>query len=56
MDNREAMMNTYRLAQIVEWSRSGQACIALLRGTEVVGRFDNWTDARRAYRAAVKEG
>jgi hypothetical protein len=41
----------YRIAHIVEWNRSGQSCIALLRGDEVIGRFTNYTDARKALKA-----
>jgi hypothetical protein len=41
-----------RLAHIVEWDRSGQSCIALIRGTDVVARFSNWNDARIAYKQA----
>jgi hypothetical protein len=39
-----------RLAHIVEWT-TGQSCIALIRDGVVVARFNNWTDARKAYRA-----
>jgi hypothetical protein len=38
----------YRIAQIVEWNRSGQSCIALLRGSEIIGRFSNYIEARKA--------
>lgn len=42
-----------RIAHIVEWDRSGQSCIALIRGREVLGRFGDWAAARAAYRAAI---
>lgn len=52
--DREVNVNPYRIAQIVEWNRAGQSCIALLRGEEVVGRFSNWAEARAAYAKAVQ--
>ena len=50
-------MNTktkLRIAQIVEWSRGGQSCIALLRGDEVIARFRDMTEALAAYAKARK--
>lgn len=50
----EAAMNrtsTLRIAQIVEWNRGGQSCIALLRGDEVIERFRDYDAARAAYAA-----
>jgi hypothetical protein len=46
---------TLRLEHIVEWDRSGQSCIALIRGADVVARFSNWSDARIAYKQAQRE-
>lgn len=43
----------YRIAQIVEWDRSGQSCIALIRGTEIVSRHFDYAEARKAYRVAM---
>lgn len=43
-----------RIAQIVEWNRGGQSCIALLRGEEVIARFRDMTAARAAYAKARK--
>jgi hypothetical protein len=50
-------MNTktkLRIAQIVEWSRGGQTCIALLRDEAIIGRFHTMTEARAAYAKARK--
>ena len=50
-------MNTktkLRIAQIVEWNRGGQSCIALLRGEVIIGRFHTMTEARAAYAKARK--
>lgn len=41
----------YRLAQVVEWDRSGQFCIALILGKTIVARFSDWQSARAAYKA-----
>lgn len=41
----------YRICQIVQ---DAQGWIALVRGPEVIARFTNWTDAKAAYRAAVR--
>ena len=48
------MTDTLRIAQLVEWNRSGQGCVALLQGNTIMGRFSNWSEARKAYRAARK--
>jgi hypothetical protein len=42
--------NGLRIAHIVEWSRSGESCIALIRGQEIIRRFSNWAEAGAAYR------
>ena len=50
-------MNTktkLRIAQIVEWNRGGQSCIALLRGEAIIGRFHDMMAARAAYAKARK--
>jgi len=41
-----------RICQIVDVD--GQGWIALTRGSEIIARFTNWTDARLAYRNATK--
>jgi hypothetical protein len=41
-----------RIAHVVEWDRAGQSCIALIVAGQIVARFDNWTDAKAAYKAA----
>jgi len=46
----------FRIAQIVEWDRSGQSCIALLCGTEIIGRFFDYTQARAALKVARESG
>lgn len=45
-----------RLAHIVEWDRAGQSCIALIVDGKVAARFDNWADARAAYKARRAAG
>ena len=46
--------STLRIAQIVEWNRGGQSCIALLRGEAIIGRFHDMMAARAAYAKARK--
>lgn len=41
-----------RIAQVVEWDRSGQSSIALIRGTEIIGRFADYATARAAMKIA----
>ena len=43
-----------RVAQIIEWDRCAQGCIALLLGDVVVSRHTDWDSARAAYRAAKR--
>jgi hypothetical protein len=44
----------YRIAQIVEWDRSGQSCIAIIEGNEIVSRHFDYAEARAALRALTK--
>lgn len=48
------MKAKYRVAQIIEWDRGAQGCIALLRGDVVVSRHADWNSARAAYKAAMR--
>ena len=41
----------YRIAQIVEWNRSGQSCIAIISGDTIISRHFDYTEARKALRA-----
>ena len=41
----------YRISQILQ---DNQGFIALIRGAQVVARFSNWDDAKKAYRTAVR--
>jgi hypothetical protein len=45
-------MNTEKLiiSQIVD--ADGQGWIALIKGSEIVSRFTNWSDAKKAYKQA----
>ena len=41
----------YRIAQIVEWNRCGQSCIAIIKGTEIISRHFDYAEARRVLKA-----
>lgn len=40
----------WRVSQVVS---GGEGFIALIHGAEIVARFTNWDDARKAYRLAT---
>jgi hypothetical protein len=47
-------MNTqkFKISQIVD--ADGQGWIALIKDFEIVGRFTNWNDAKKAYKQATQ--